>query len=140
MQLSAKRCAYSARRAFRAIRTTCCIAALVQGSGGPNKGADALERRLQLAAALKYQIVDLRLNDSGIFGRALDRAERMLIAVAVDAEGSHSSSSSTIRKRRERKPRRNPLAALWMACSPTPETLRHPRSAMIPRDAYRDTM
>ncbi|MGB6767962.1 MAG: hypothetical protein WBE50_07695, partial [Methyloceanibacter sp.] len=29
------------------------------------------------------QIVDQRLDDSGIFGRALDQAERMLIAVAV---------------------------------------------------------
>ena len=32
------------------------------------------------------QIVDQRLDDSGIFGRPLDQAERMLIAVAVDAE------------------------------------------------------
>jgi hypothetical protein len=33
------------------------------------------------------QIVDQRLDDSGIFGRPLDQAERMLIAVPVDAEG-----------------------------------------------------
>ena len=33
------------------------------------------------------QIVDQRLEHSGIFGRPLDQAERMLIAVAIDAEG-----------------------------------------------------
>jgi hypothetical protein len=32
------------------------------------------------------QIVDQRLDHSGIFGRPLDQAERMLIAAAVDAE------------------------------------------------------
>jgi hypothetical protein len=36
---------------------------------------------------LRRQIVDQRLDDSGIFGRALDQAERMLIAVPIDAEG-----------------------------------------------------
>jgi hypothetical protein len=33
------------------------------------------------------QMVDQRLDHSGVFGRPLDQAERMLIAVAVDAEG-----------------------------------------------------
>jgi hypothetical protein len=33
------------------------------------------------------QIVDQRLDHSGIFGRPLDQAERMLIAVVIDAEG-----------------------------------------------------
>src|SRR6516225_8586913 len=32
------------------------------------------------------QIVDQRLHDSGIFGRPFNQAERMLVAVAVDAQ------------------------------------------------------
>jgi hypothetical protein len=51
---------------------------------------------------------------------------KQLIADAPHSLTFGPASSSTIRKRREHKPRRNPLAALWMACSPTPETLRHP--------------
>ena len=37
------------------------------------------------------QIVDQRLDHSGIFGRPLDQAKRMLIAAAIDAENPRSA-------------------------------------------------
>jgi hypothetical protein len=60
--------------------------------GGPTQQA----ADLRVEPALD-QIVDQRLDDSGIFVRALDQAERMLIAVAVTPRAYRLKAATPLR-------------------------------------------
>jgi hypothetical protein len=82
------------------------LAALDRGVGAEGAANDFAQRLgavddeqaadLRVEPALD-QIVDQRLDDSGIFGRALDQAERMLIAVAVTPRAYRLKAATPLR-------------------------------------------